>query len=196
MAGTSLKRHDLYGHPESPVRDLAIQHNLLVEDLAELARGVVMGVMPGMVITAPASSAGTSSAKTWKTAAFTFTFRGKITAAASQEKAFTATTHDVALSKQAWFSLTLQTDGTSFTITKAADQNIGTDVYATTPDNEVLIGRLKIVTGAGGIWDASTDDLAVGGNLVSFTFQDAPGIGAAGQLASKIANASGTVITA
>lgn len=196
MAGTTSSSKDNSGLTGGSKRDLIIQFNKLIDDVAELARGVAMGVMPGMVLTAPATKTGTSAATAWRSEAMTFTFRGKITSAAAQEKAFTATTHDVAASKQAWFALSLQTDGTTFTITKAADQTIGTDVYATTPDNEVLIARLKIVTGAGGIWDASTDNLAVGGNVVSVTFQDAPGIAAAGQLAAKIGNSSGTAITA
>lgn len=194
MAGTTSKNR-LTTKPGSDQRRLQVEFNKLIDDVAELARGVAMGVMPGMILTAPATKKGTTSEKTWRAEAFTFTFRGKITSAAAQEKAFTATTHDVAASKQAWFSLSTQTDGTTFTITKAADQTIGTDVYATTPDNEVLIARLKIVTGSGGIWDASTDDLEVGGNIVSVTFQDAPGIAAAGQLAAKIGNQAGTALS-
>lgn len=194
MAGTTIKQ-TLAGVKNSALRNLIIEHNKLITDVGEIARGLVMGAMPGMVITAPATKTGTSAATAWRSEAFSFTFRGKITAAAAQEKAFTATTHDVAASKQAWFTLSVQTDGSTFTITKAADQNVGTDVYATTPDNEVMVARLKIVTGSGGIWDASTDNLAVGGNVVSVTFEDAPGLGAAGQLAAKIGNISGTAIT-
>lgn len=194
MAGTTSKSRRT-SLKDSDLQDLLVNYNLLVEDVAELARGVAMGVMPGMVLTAPATKTGTSAATDWRSEAFTFTFRGKITSAAAAETAFTDNTHDVAASKQAWFSLSLQTNGTSFTITKAADQTIGTDVYATTPDNEVLVARLKIVTGVTG-WAATADDLtADGSKIASLTFQDAPGIAAAGQLAAKIGNPAGTVIS-
>lgn len=178
---------------DSVVHDLIVQHNALVTDVENLRRQVTY-MMPGAVLTAPASKAGTSSAKTWRTEAFTFTFRGKIVSAAAQEKAFTATTHDVAASKEAWFVLSLQSNGTSFTITKGADQTIGTVVLPISPDDEVVIGYLKIVTGAGGIWDASTDDLAVSGNITSFAFTDAPGIAAAGLTGAAIGDSSGVAI--
>lgn len=194
MAGTttSSRRTALQN---SDVNDLLIQFNKLADDVEHI-RQQMSYMMPGVVLTAPASKAGTTSAKTWRTEAFTFTFRGKVTSAAAQEKAFTATSHDVALSKEAWFVLSVQTDGTTFTITKAADQTIGTVVLPTGPDNEIVVGYLQIVTGSGGIWDASTDDLAVSGNIASFAFTDAPAMGAAGLTAAKIGNSSGTAITA
>jgi len=133
-------------------------------------------MMPGVLLSAPASKTGTTAATAWRTEAFTFVFRGKNTSAAAQEKALTATTHDVAASKEAWFVLSVQTDGTTFTITKGADQTIGTEVRPTAPDNEVVVAYAKIVTGAGGIFNASTDDFAVGTNVVSLDFEDAPAI--------------------
>jgi hypothetical protein len=136
-------------------------------------QALAFSVMPGVVLSAPANKKGTTAATAWRTEAFTFTFRGLEVAAVAQEKALTATSMDVAASKEAWYSLSVQSNGTSFTITKAADQTIGTKVLATTPDNEVLVGRMQIVTGSGGIFDASTDDLAVGGNVVSIAFEDA-----------------------
>jgi len=130
-------------------------------------------MMPGVLLSDPATKTGTTSAKTWRAEAFTFKFRGKTTSAAAQEKALTATTHDVAASKEAWYLLTTQADGTTFTITKAADQTIGTQVLPTCPDNEVPIAYMKIVTNATG-FDATTDDLAVGTGIVSLDFYDLP----------------------
>lgn len=157
------------GIPTGDVEELRAAYNALCDTVSMM--------MPGVLTSAAASKKGTSSAKTWRTEGFTFRFRGLNVSAAAQEKAFTATTHDVAASKQAWFALSVQSNGTSFTITKAADQTIGTDVLPTGPDNEIIVGYLKIVTGSGGIWDATTDDLAAGagsGPVVSVTFADNP----------------------
>lgn len=198
MSGTTVKRYDNLGVSGNAVREMAIQHNKLIDDVAALGVAL-LNMMPGALVSAPATKKGTTSAKTWRSEAFSFTFRGKITSAAAQEKGFTATTHDVAASKQAWFVLTVQTDGTTFTITKAADQNVGTDVYPTGPDNEIIVAYVKIVNGAGGIWDATTDDLAAGvgsGPVTSVTFSDNAAVGAAALTAAKIANGAGTVITA
>lgn len=198
MAGTTVKRYDNLGLSGNMSREVVIQLNKAIDDIAALGTAL-LNMMPGALISAPSTKTGTTSAKTWRSEAFTFTFRGKITSAAAQEKAFTATTHDVAASKQAWFVLSVQTDGTTFTITKATDQNVGTDVYPTAPDNEVVVGYLKIVNGAGGIWDATTDNLAAGagsGPVTSVTFSDNAAVGAAALAAAKIANGAGTVVTA
>lgn len=152
----------------------------LIDHFNRLARVVAGSCMPGCLLSDPATKTGTSAATAWRAEAFTFTFRGKTTSAAAQEKALTATTHDVAASKEAWYVLSTQTDGTTWTITKAADQTIGTKVLPTTPDNEIAIGWMQIITGAGGIFDASTDDLEVGGNITSITFYDAPHAGVIG----------------
>jgi hypothetical protein len=133
--------------------------------------------MPGCLTSAPAVKTGTTSAKTWRNELFTYATRGLKASKAATETAFTATTHDVAASKQAWFVLTIASGG-ALTITKAADQNIGTDLLPEGPDNQIVVGYLKIVTGSGGIWDATTDDLtppgAPTGNLVSVTHVDGP----------------------
>lgn len=150
----------------SEVRELRKQFNKLAEQVSLL--------MPGVLLSDPAGKTGTSAATAWRTEAFTFMFRGKAVSAAAQEKAFTATTHDVAASKEAWFSLSVQSDGTTFVITKGADSTIGTKVLPVAPDNEVVVGYIGIVTGSGGIWNATTDDLSVSGNIVSLTFIDAP----------------------
>lgn len=184
MAGTTTSSVSTT-YKGQDVRDLIVQFNKLVDDVEELRRGVSY-MMPGVVLTDPANKAGTTANTAWRTEAFTFTFRGKITSAAAQEKALTATTHDVAASKEAWYVLSVQTDGTSFTITKAADQTIGTVVLPTTPDNEVPVGYMQIVTGAGGIFDASTDALTVSGNITAIAWTDAPSLGAAGLTAAKI----------
>lgn len=138
-----------------------------------LIRQVSM-MMPGVVLTDPLGKKGTSDETKWRTEAFTFSFRGKTVSAAAQEKAFTATTHDVAASKEAWFVLSVQSDGTTFVITKATDQTIGTKVLPITPDNEIAVSYLKIVTTASGIFDASSVDVETATNVLSVTFSDAP----------------------
>jgi hypothetical protein len=146
---------------------------------------LVSWMMPGVLTSDAASSKGSSAATAWKTAAFTFTFRGLNVSAASQEKALTATTHDVAASKEAWYVLSVQTDGTSFTITKAADQTIGTVVLPTIPDNQIPVSYMQITTGSGGIFDASTDDLAVSGTstgIATIAWTDAPYVSLIGNL--------------
>jgi hypothetical protein len=168
MASSVAKRKStMTAFTGSDVRELVIQHN-------RLARMVAMQSMPGVLLSDPATKTGTTSAKKWRAEAFTFTFRGKITSAAAQEKAFESdTSHDVAASKEAWFVLTTRTDGTTFTITKGADQTIGTRLLPTNIDNEVVIGWLQIVTGSTG-FDATTDDLAVAGTIIaSLAFHDA-----------------------
>jgi hypothetical protein len=170
--GTSFTNADLH--------DLKIQFNRLVD--------LVSHLMPGVPLTDAESKAGTTDATTWRTEAFTFTFRGKTTSAAAAETAFTNSTHDVAASKEAWFVLSVQTNGTTFTITKGADQTIGTKVLPTTPDNEVPVAYLQIVTGATG-WLATDDDLAAdGAKIASYEFWDVPSV-------KKIGNESGVEVT-
>lgn len=183
MSGTTV----VVGNPSADVqiRALGAEFNRLVGDVENLRRQVSY-MMPGVVLTAPASKAGTTSNLKWRTEAFTFTFRGLIVSSAAQEKAFTGTTHDVAASKEAWMVLTLQTDGTSFTITKGADQTIGTVVLPTGPDNQVIIGYLQVVTGATG-WVANTDALVADGpKITSFAFTDAPAMAAAGLTGARV----------
>lgn len=163
------------------VDDLIIQFNRLVRQVAMM--------MPGVTLTDPSSKAGTSDAKTWRTEIFTFLFRGLNVTTAAQEKAFTGTTHDVAASKEAWFVLSVQSNGSSFTITKATDQTIGTQLLPTGPDNEVIVGYLQIITGVTG-WTANTDDLAAdGAKIASYTFYD-------NQAVSIITNTADTTRTA
>jgi hypothetical protein len=167
LRGITIRASVRTAIPDSEVRWLTIAHN-------QTMRAQSM-MMPGVLLTEPASKKGTTSAKTWRTEAFTFMFRGHKVSAAAQEKAFTATTHDIAVSKQAWYVLSLQEDGTSFTITKGADSTIGTDTLPTIPDNQVAIGWLKLTTGSGAIFDATTDDLAVTGTssgIATLAFTD------------------------
>ncbi len=155
------------------------QHGSLEERLRLAFNALLeqqMRSMPGAVLSAVQSKKGTTSAKAWRTEAFTFATRGFRQSKAAAETAFTATTHDIAASRQAYYTLSIASGGT-ITITKAADQVIGTDVNVAGPDNELIISYLKIVNGAGGIWDATTDDLAVGagaGPVTSITFFDSP----------------------
>lgn len=159
----------------SDVDNLIIQFNRLAT--------LVSWMMPGILTSDPASKAGTTSALTWRTEIFTFTFRGLNVTTAAQEKGFTDNTHDVAAEKEAWFVLSVQSNGTSFTITKASDQTIGTVVLPTIPDNEVPVGFLQIVTGVTG-WAATADDLAAdGAKIASFAFTDAPYVTLIGNLA-------------
>lgn len=148
------------------LEDLRIAFNKLVD--------AVSLMMPGVLRSAPANKTGTTSNLTWRTEAFTFMARGQALSKAAIETAFTATTHDIAASRQAWYVLSIQAGGT-LVITKAADQIVGTDVYPIAPDNEVVVGYLKLVTGGGGIFDASTHPVVAGSNnLVSVAYFDAP----------------------
>lgn len=165
----------------SDVNDLIIQFNRLVR--------CVGFMMPGVLLTDPSSKAGTTDAKTWRTEIFTFLFRGLNVTTAAQEKAFTGTTHDIGATKEAWFFLSVQSNGSSFTITKAADQTIGTQLLPTGPDNEVIVGALQIITGASG-WTANTDDLAAdGAKIASYTFYD-------NQAVSLITSSNDVTVTA
>lgn len=158
---------------ENPSGSVSDRVRLALNKLAQ----VVAYMMPGVLTSAPASKTGTTSAKTWRVEAFNYVTRGLKAAKAATETAFTATTHDVAASKQAWFVLTIASGG-ALTITKAADQNIGTDVLPEAPDNQVIVAYAKLVTTAGGIWDATTDDFNVpggpGNRVASLTIVDAP----------------------
>jgi hypothetical protein len=148
----------------------------IVEELRAAVNNLVLHAsvsMPGCLLSAPSVKTGTTSAKAWRSEAFTFAARGKKESKAAAETALTATTHDVAASKEAWYVLSIAAGG-ALTITKAADQTIGTKVLPTVPDNEVPVGYLQVITGAGGIFDATTDDLSVGGNRVAVNFHDAP----------------------
>lgn len=145
----------------------------LINKLAQ----IVSVMMPGVLLSDPATKTGTTSAKAWRSEAFTFKFRGLKVSAAAQEKAFTATTHDTAATKESWYVLSVQTDGTTFTITKAADQTIGTKVLPTIPDNEVPVAYCKMVTGSGG-FDATTDDFTDDGTkIATLEFYDIPFMG-------------------
>lgn len=187
MAGTAVVvQGEFLAAPVSEVDALRLAHNRLVDDVAALGFAL-SNVMSGAVLSAPGNKVGTGSNLKWRAEAFSFTFRGKITAAVAQEKVFTASTHDLAQNKQAWYVLSTQTDGTTYTITKAADQTIGTDVYPTGPDNEVIVGFLKLVaTAAGGTWVGNTDALAVGAKIASITFVDNGAVGAAALTGNKV----------
>lgn len=187
MAGTAQTvLGEFSTSPVSEVEANRLSINKLIDDVAALAFAI-QNLMPGAVLSAPANKIGTTSALKWRAEAFTFTFRGKVTAAAAQEKVFTGTTHDLAQNKQAWYVLTTQTDGTTFTITKAADQTIGTDVYPTAPDNEIIVGFLKLVAMAsGGTWVGNTDALTVGLKIASATFVDNGAVGTAALTAGKV----------
>ena len=172
LAVSSLRRTQRGG---SDVDNLIIQFNRLAT--------LVSWMMPGIVTSDPGNKTGTSAATAWRTEAFTFTFRGLNVTTSAQEKALTGTTHDVAATKEAWAVLSVQSNGSSFTITQAADQVIGTVVLPTIPDNEVPVGYLQIVTGATG-FTAGTDDLvADGAKIASLAFVDAPYVTLIGNLA-------------
>jgi azurin len=147
------------------------QLRLAYNDLAN----IVSYMMPGVLLSAPATKTGTSAATAWRNEAFTFKARGLKVSKAAAETAFTATTHDVAANKQAWYVLSIQSGGT-LTITKGADQTIGTDVLPAGPDNEVIVAYALIVCTTGTGFNASTDDFAVGTGIASLTIVDAPAI--------------------
>jgi hypothetical protein len=193
MAGTTTTTVKQFAK-DTDVAQLVENFNKLVDDV-EAVRGAVALAMPGVLTSDPALKTGTTSAKTIRAEAFTFNFRGKAVSAAAVETAFTATTHDVAASKEAWFSLSVQSDGTTFTITKAADATIGTVILPIGPDNEVIVGYVGIVTGTSG-FNATTDDLAVAGTIITaLTFTDAPAVGTGSLTAAKIGDRLGAAIT-
>lgn len=193
MAGTTTTTVKQFAQG-TDVAQLVENFNKLVDDV-EAVRGALALAMPGVLTSDPALKAGTTDATTLRSEAFTFNFRGKAVSAAAAETAFTATTHDVAASKESWYVLSVQSDGTTFTITKGADQTIGTVVLPIGPDNEVIVGYVGIVSGSSG-WDATTDDLAVAGTkITSLTFTDAPAVAAASLTAAKIGDRTGAAIT-
>lgn len=196
MAGTTMNVvPEVQGglNPPSMLRQLVIEHNKMVDDI-EALRGSLALAMPGVLTSDPALKAGTTAATTLRSEAFAFNFRGKAVSAPAAETAFTATTHDVAATKEAWYVLSVQSDGTTLTITKAADQTVGTVVLPVAPDNEVVVGYCGIVSGSSG-FNATTDDLAVAGTIITaLTFTDAPAVAAASLTATKLA-IDGTVIS-
>jgi len=154
---------------KSEVRALREMYNKLVLSLAAYGQ-------PGIVTVACVNSKGTSAATAWKNTVGTASYRGVVVSLAAAETALTATSHDVVQNKQAWYVLSQQTGGTK-TITKAADQTIGTDVLPAVPDNEIAIGYMKIVTNAAaGTFDATTENLEPGTHIASVDFYDLPAL--------------------
>lgn len=150
---TPVKEHGF----KSEVRELRTQINKLAQ--------IVAMQMPGALLGAPTLAVGTTSAKEVKTAAFNYLVRGLIETSAAAETALTATTHDVAASKEAWFTVLIASGGT-ITLVKGADQTIGTILKAIGGDNLVIVGYIKVVTGSSG-FNATTDDLAVAGTIIT-----------------------------
>lgn len=149
---------------KSEVRALRDAFNNLVVTLAAQST-------PALITTQGVYSKGSSDAKCWKNTAGVMSVKGVATAISAAETAFTHAGHDVAQNKEAWFVLTVQSDGTTKTITKAADQTIGTHVLPAVPSNETVLCWLKMITQtAGGTWDANTDNLAVGTKIASLDF--------------------------
>jgi hypothetical protein len=152
---------------KSEVRELRKLVNILAQ--------ITSISMPGCLLTAPAGKTGTSSAKTWRVEGFDYKVRGLKETKAAAETALTATTHDTAGSKESWYLLSIASGGT-LTITKGADQTIGTKVLPQVPDNSVPVAYMQIITNATG-FDATTDDLAVGTGIDYLRFFDAPVLG-------------------
>lgn len=163
LAQTKVTREGVRG---GTLEELRLAFNKLVD--------AVSLMMPGVLRSAPALKTGTTSNLTWRNEAFTFMARGQALSKGATETAFTATTHDVAASKQAWYVLSIQAGGT-LVITKAADQDPGVHVYPIAPDNEIVVGYLRLQTGGGGIFDATTHAVVAGtNNLVAVEYYDAP----------------------
>ena len=85
---------------------------------------------------------------------------GTRVALTTAEYAFTATGHDIAKSSQAYFLYTLD-DAGAVTVTKGAD-HASAAVRPTPPVDEYVLGEVKLVIGAGAIFDATSDDLDAG----------------------------------
>ena len=165
LAGVTNRKETLEHGWKSEVRALREEFNKL--------RRQVSYMMPGVINSAPGIKTGTTSALTVRTEAFTFAARGLIESKAAVETAFTATTHDVAATKESWFAVVIATGGT-ITLVKGADQTVGTIVLPIATDDLIIVGYVGIVTGSSG-FNATTDDLAVAGTIItSLTFIDAP----------------------
>jgi hypothetical protein len=144
----------------------------LREEFNNLARQVSY-MMPGVLLSKPGLRQGTTSAVKIAVEDFTFACRGLVQSKSSAEVAFTDTTHDIAASKEAWYTVSIASGGT-VTITKGADQTIGTVLLAIAPDNEVVVGYIGVVTGVTG-FNANTDDFeADGSKIASIRYIDGP----------------------
>ncbi len=158
---TPVKEHAF----NSEVRELRTQLNKLIQQVA-------LG-MPGVLLSDPDMRVGTTDAAEVKFSAFNYTVRGLIETSAAQEVALTATTHDVAASKEAWLTVLIASGGT-ITLVQGADQTIGTVLKAIGGDNLVIVGYIKIVTGTTG-FNAVTDDIAVAAQIITaLEFINAP----------------------
>ena len=125
-AGVVNRRETIEHGWKSEVRALREEFNNL--------RRQVSYMMPGVINSAPALKTGTTSALTVRSEAFSFAARGLIEAKAAIETAFTATTHDIAATKESWYTISIATGGT-ITITQGADQTVGTILLAAAPDS-------------------------------------------------------------
>ena len=155
---------------KSETRELRREFNRLLIQLSASGQA-------GLITTAGVSSKGSSAAGAWKYTAGVASFKGVVKAVTAAETALTATSHDTAQNKESWYVLSVQADGTSKTITKGADQTIGTVVLPATPANEIALSYMQIVTNAAaGAFDATTDDLAVGTHVASIAWFDVPAV--------------------
>lgn len=125
----------------------------------------------------PGLTIGTVSPKAVKMAfPVTATVAGVLSEVAAQEKAFTATTDDIAASasveREAIYLVS--TDGTNLFILKGTTANKGAAVPPALPAGRALVGYVRIIVAAGATnFDATTDDLDAA--HLTTTFYDADG---------------------
>lgn len=163
------------GAPEDAFKVMYEELNNLITDVETLRAHLVDG-SDGVLLSAPAVKAGTTDDTTLRNEACTIQIRGSGSiSVAAAETAFTATTHDVASAKEAYFVLSVQSDGSSITITKGADADVGSAVKPAAPVNEVILGYVLVA----GAFDATTDTL-------TGTFEDATVMAASGLVAAAM----------
>lgn len=194
MAGTTADRKVL-SLPGSAEREALVQLNKLVTDLETIRAGLLGGVFASA---APGLAIGTSANTAIKiTTAFTVNVNGKAVTVAAQEKAFTATTHDIADPdtdpREALYLLSTDTQG-NVTITKGATAAAGAAVPGDVPAGEVVFGQVLIQHDGSAIFDATTN--ALNAAHLTVTYTDLVTVLAAANLTAAKISENGTEITA
>lgn len=159
----------------------------IVLDLEKL-RVQVLGGDGAMTLT-PGVAIGVVDAAEILIATSAMQLRGSgAVAVPTAEIAFTATTHDIADTdanpKEKWYTLSVQADGTTVTITMGAIAEDGLAVKPVAPAGEVVIGWVKVQHNGSAIFNAVTDDLDAA--HITATFEDAPVLTAAALVAATI----------
>ncbi len=142
-----------------------------LQAIVDKIQDVLIGYRP---LTSAGLAIGTSSKKAIKIASATkILVAGNIVTVSAAEKAFTATTHDVAHAKFAIFVLSANSAGT-VTVTKSDDADtLAEVVIPATPSGETAFGAVIINPTGTGAFDATStdlDDVTVVPNAVYINF--------------------------